>query len=214
MFVAMPMKPYAAFGLKDVQVHVVHSHERFGRIVVVLRSERIEVPRMELTLKLTAPGITAVVRHEISIFQESDAAMRIGTDASTEEVVPPAQHHVELVVIVASTFRVPDTLVDVAPRHLDKQREDRMHRGLGRHLTHLTIVEAFPIECASRAAKQIRCGLQLSTCECVEPSSTENTPQIATVISAQLQIVPGSGAVVRHGKDAARPVADLHPCLD
>ena len=168
LVVAMPVQPDAAFGLKDVQIHVVHGHEWFGRVVVVLRSERIEVPRLKLTLKLTASGIAAVVRYEIPVFQEPDAAMRIWTDASTEKVVPTAQHHVELVVIVAPAFRVPHPLVDVAPRDLDKQRQDRMHRGVGRHLTHVTIVEALPIECAWRAANQIGRGLQLSTRQCVE----------------------------------------------
>src|SRR4030095_14522729 len=99
-----------------------------------------------------AACVAKVVRQKIPIFQESDAAVRIGTHASAEKVVPPAERHVELIAIIASAFRVPHTLVHVRPPDFDRQRQDRVHRRVGVYLTHVTIVETLPSECTWRAA--------------------------------------------------------------
>src|SRR5262245_20739272 len=97
LVIAMAVQPYAAARIQQMQIHVIDGEEVFPATAIVLDAVRIKVPRLERPAKLTASRVASVVRQQVSILQETDAAVRIGTHADAEIVVPPAQDHIELV---------------------------------------------------------------------------------------------------------------------
>ena len=84
--------------------------------------------------------VGAVVRQQRAVLERADAAVRVGAEADRQVVVPAADEHLE-----AEPVRAVLRAAAVGrggPRHVEVQRQDRVHRVLRRDAAHVLAVDA------------------------------------------------------------------------
>ena len=133
LVIAVAVQTDRGVGAEDMEVHVVNRHKLLAPSARrVLVPEGVKAPGRNLTAELPPGGL--IIREEVAVFEEGDAAVRIGTRADVEEVVPAAQDHAELKLVVRAAKRIPHRPVGGGPRYFEVQRPRGVERVVRRHL--------------------------------------------------------------------------------
>jgi hypothetical protein len=84
------MNANAAFGLQDVQIHVVDRHGIFVPHRRTLLPAGIEHPGLDIASQLPAAAESEVVREYVAEMQEAEAAVQGFADPHLQKIVPSA----------------------------------------------------------------------------------------------------------------------------
>src|SRR5258707_972385 len=115
----MPMYPDTAFRFENVQIHVLHGEEFFVPGSITLVTVCIEHPGLDVSPQFTAVAELEIIRKHVPVMQKTKTAVRGLANPNFQEVVPAAENHVQLVVVVRPVPRIPPGSGLVGPGPLD-----------------------------------------------------------------------------------------------